>query len=76
LVLYAATMALWRRGKPTSLLQHSCQGSQSKNGDVTRWVAEIVRLIEAAERILETEGRTTLPLTFIRRKAAAIRHVE
>ena len=33
-------------------------------------VAEIVRLIEAAERVLETERRTTVPLTIIRRKAA------
>ena len=33
-------------------------------------VAEIVRLIEAAERVLETEHRTTVPLTIIRRKAA------
>jgi hypothetical protein len=33
-------------------------------------VAEIVRLIEAAERTLETERRTTVPLTIIRRKAA------
>jgi len=32
--------------------------------------AEIVRLIEAAERVLETEHRTTVPLTNIRRKAA------
>ena len=33
-------------------------------------VAEIVRLIEAAERVLETERRTTVPLTIIRRKVA------
>ena len=33
-------------------------------------VAEIARLIEAAERVLETERRTTVPLTIIRRKAA------
>jgi hypothetical protein len=33
-------------------------------------VAEIVRLIEAAERVLETGRRTTVPLTIIRRKAA------
>jgi integrase len=33
-------------------------------------VAEIVRLIEAAERVLETERSTTVPLTIIRRKAA------
>ena len=32
--------------------------------------AEIVHLIEAAERVLETEHRTTVPLTIIRRKAA------
>jgi hypothetical protein len=31
---------------------------------------EIARLIQAAEVVLETETRTTLPLTIIRRKAA------
>jgi hypothetical protein len=30
----------------------------------------IARLIQAAEVVLETETRTTLPLTIIRRKAA------
>jgi len=33
-------------------------------------VAEITRLIAAAERVLETEHRTTVPLTIIRRNAA------
>lgn len=33
-------------------------------------VAEIARLIESAERVLETERRTIVPLTIIRRKAA------
>jgi len=33
-------------------------------------VAEITRLIEAAERVLATEHRMTVPLTIIRRKVA------
>jgi hypothetical protein len=32
--------------------------------------------VVAAERVLETERRTTVPLTIIRRKAARIRCVE
>jgi hypothetical protein len=46
-------------------------GRQEREFGMQRYmVAEIVRLIEAAERVLETERRTTVPLTIIRRKAA------
>jgi integrase len=45
-------------------------GHKSKNVTKRYMVPEIARLIDAAESVLETEKRRTVPLTIIRRRAA------
>jgi putative transposase len=40
LVLDALVMALWRRGKPSTLLHHSDQGNQYTNEDFQRLLAD------------------------------------